>query len=85
MEHPQEDLEGLIEQYLPIVDLLIYRAEYGKLRFMVLKLQNSMNNIKRNKKSEIFSQNEVDMRKRKIREIRVIRIIRDSDNRVLEL
>ena len=52
---------------------------------MVLKLQNSMNSIKRNKKSEIFSQNEVDMRKRKIREIRVIRIIRDSDKKVSEL
>ena len=37
---------------------------------MVLKLQNSMNNVKRNKKSEMFSRNEIDMRAGKIRIIR---------------
>ena len=36
------------------------------------------------KKSEMFSRNEVDMRAGKIREIRVIRLIRDSDKKVLE-
>ena len=29
---------------------------------MVLKLQNSMNNVEKNKKSEMFSENKVDMR-----------------------
>ncbi len=51
---------------------------------MVLKLQSSMNNIKRNKKSATFSRNEVDMKAGKIREIRVIRLISDSDKEVLE-
>ena len=42
-----------------------------------------MNSSKKNKKAEMFSRNEVEVKK--IREIRVIHIIRDSDKEILVL